>query len=346
VSDEKKVILFVDDELPLLQLMSALMAQRSGEKWEVLQAESAAKALGLLKERTVNLMVVDARMPVMNGLQFIRLARPKHPHVPIILLTGYVEEQNKEAYAREGVDVILDKPHSSEGYETLFLTLNELLGMERRQGFRGLLDRVELQDIIQLECLRRNSSVLDVFTTSESGEIVIRNGIIVHAAVGSLRGEPAFNHLLTLNGGEFRLKPYHEPAETTIGMNWEVLLMEAARLRDEVAHRISVPADAVPETAARKSFPPVELSDADKASPHKTRQFLAISRDGDMLIGTGHNGNASTLVALTDDHNWFNRELNLGHLHAFEALTSRSKVAVQFQADAIVLAVEERNAHE
>ncbi len=346
MSDGRKVILFVDDELPLLQLMSALLAQRSGDKWEVLQAESAARALGILKERAVNLMVVDARMPVMNGLQFIRLARPKHPHVPIVLLTGYVEEQNKEVYAREGVDAILDKPHSSEGYETLFLTLNELLGMERRQGFRGLLDRVELQDIIQLECLRRNSSVLDVFTTSESGEIVIRNGIVVHAAVGSLQGERAFNHLLTLKGGEFRLKPYHEPPETTIGVNWEVLLMEAARHRDEAAHRSSVPADAAPEVAARKTFPPVELSEAEKTFPRKTRKFLAISRDGDVLIASGPYDNAKTLAALTDDQSWFDRELNLGHLHAFEALTARSQVAAHFQADAIVLAVQERSAHE
>src|SRR6185369_8204634 len=151
-------ILFVDDELPLLQLFGELMRHRSGGAWDVLLAETAAKALAILKDRTLDLLVVDARMPVMSGLQLVRLARPRHPHVPAVLLTGYMDE-NHDAYLREGVDVILEKPRSPEGYETLFLTLSQLLEMQKPRGFRGLLDHVELQDVIQLECLRRNSSV-------------------------------------------------------------------------------------------------------------------------------------------------------------------------------------------
>ena len=230
---ERRTILFVDDDTAFLQLTGELMQQASCGGWEVVMADNPARALAALKEHSYDMIVVDERMPVMSGLQFVRLARGRFPNVPIVVLTGHTDERARGALAREGVEVLLEKPVSSEGFHTLFLTLNELLALERTKGFRGLMQNVELQDILQLECLRRNSSVLEVFSKSESGEIVILTGGIVHAEVGVLSGEPAFFYLLNLQDGEFRLKPYAEPTKKTIARHWEMLLMEAGRPRPE-----------------------------------------------------------------------------------------------------------------
>lgn len=340
---DRKTVLFVDDELPLLQLVGELMSARSGGAWEIILAESGAKALACLKDHNVDLVVVDARMPVMNGLQFVRMVRPKYPHVPVVLLTGYIEEQNDAAYLKEGVDVILEKPQSSEGYETLFLTLTQVLDLHRHQGFRGLLDHVELQDVIQLECLRRNSSVLNVFTSSESAEIVIRNGVIVHAAVGDLVGEAAFNHALALQGGEFRLKPYSEPAAITIGRNWEVLLMESARLRDELAGQALETSEAAPETVSRSSFPSVQPTEVEERLDRPTRAFAAVSSDGDVLFSmTTTPERTAALARLARDLVLWPVSLNMGRPESFEAVTANSEVAVQFQPEALAWAVRDR----
>jgi CheY-like chemotaxis protein len=336
-------VLFVDDELPLLQLVGELMRARSGGLWDVLLAETGARALASLKDHTVDLLVVDARMPVMNGLQLVRLVRPKYPHVPVVLLTGYIEEQDDSAYLREGVDVILEKPQSSEGYETLFLTLSQVLDLHRHQGFRGLLDHVELQDVIQLECLRRNSSVLNVFTSSESAEIVIRNGVIVHASVGELVGEAAFNHALALKGGEFRLKPYCEPAALTIQRNWEVLLMESARMRDEQAGLEQEATATEPEHSTHASFPAVQLSEAEQGQRRPTRAFAALSSDGDVLFSVGTTeSRTSALARLARELVLWPVSLNMGRPEAFEATTAQSEIAVQFQPEAVAWAVRDR----
>jgi CheY-like chemotaxis protein len=342
VSD-KKTVLFVDDELPMLQLVGELMSARSGGTWNVLMAETGAKALAMLKEHSVDLLVVDARMPVMNGLQLVRLVRPKYPHVPAVLMTGYLEEQNDGAYMREGVDVLLEKPQSSEGYETLFLTLSQVLDLHRHHGFRGLLDHVELQDVIQLECLRRNSSVLNVFTSSESAEIVIRNGVIIHAAVGELVGEAAFNHALALKGGEFRLKPYCEPATMTIQRNWEVLLMEAARMRDEQAGLEQQAGESEAELSAHASFPVVQLTEAEQAHGRPTRAFAALSSDGDVLFSVGMTDTrTSALARLARELVLWPVSLNIGRPESFEATTMQSEIAVQFQPEAVAWAVRDR----
>jgi hypothetical protein len=87
--------------------------------------------------------------------------------------------------------------------------------------------------VLQLECLGRKSSVLEIFTGKVRGRIFICDGVIVHADSGTLQGEVALYGMLALRGGEFNLLPYSEPPRRTIEGQWESLLMEAARLTDE-----------------------------------------------------------------------------------------------------------------
>jgi hypothetical protein len=84
-----------------------------------------------------------------------------------------------------------------------------------------------------MECLSRKSSILIVSTGNRRGQIYISEGEIVHAECGKLQGEMALYGLLGLSGGEFNLQTFTEPARRTISGNYEFLLMEAARLRDE-----------------------------------------------------------------------------------------------------------------
>lgn len=341
----QKTILFVDDDAAFLQLTGELMQQSSGGGWQVIMADNPAKALGALKEHNFDMIVVDERMPVMSGLQFVRLARGRFPNVPIVVLTGHADQHTKDDLAREGVAVMLEKPTSSEGFHTLFLTLNELLALERSKGFRGLMQDVELQDILQLECLRRNSSVLEVFSKSEAGEIFIRSGGVVHAVVGEHRGEAAFFHLLNLQDGEFRLKPYVDPAEKTISRHWENLLMEAAQLRDEKAEQApaAAPAEAAP---AVPKFPPLELTDAERASIRPPRRLLAVSVEGRVLAGEtgGDDALPRRLAALLDGAAWFKTAAGLGALQLFEASASREETVLHFQPESVVLVRQTREA--
>ena len=333
----QKTILLVDDDAAFLQLTGELLQQSSGSGWNVIMADNPAKALGVLKEHSFDMIVVDERMPVMSGLQFVRLARARFPNVPIVVLTGHADQHTRDELAREGITVLLEKPVSSEGFHTLFLTLHELLALERSKGFRGLMQDVELQDILQLECLRRNSSVLEVFSKSEAGEIFIRNGGVVHATVGAHRGEVAFFRLLNLQDGEFRLKPYVEPAEKTISRHWENLLMEAAQLRDEKAGEepSAPPAEAAP---VAPKYPPLELTDDERAAIRPPHRLLAVSIEGRVLAGDtgGDETLPRRLAALLEQTAWFKTAAGLGALELFEATSPREQTALHFQSESVL----------
>jgi CheY-like chemotaxis protein len=230
---KRKALLFVDDDVEYLSSMQALFAEMAHGGWDIFTAENHAQALAVLAKLRVDLVVLDIGMPGMDGIQFLQLLGRTHPGQQVAMLTGEATEERRRTCLESGAALFLEKPVASNGFATIFAALDALAGAQPQGGFRGMMRRVGLQEVLQLECLGRKSSVLEIFTGKVRGRIFICDGAIVHADSGTLQGEVALYGMLALRGGEFNLLPYSEPARRTIEGQWESLLMEAARLTDE-----------------------------------------------------------------------------------------------------------------
>jgi hypothetical protein len=138
-----------------------------------------------------------------------------------------------------------------------------------REGFTGALRQVNLQEVIQVECNGRHSSILEIRNPEMRGQIYIEAGAVTHAAVGELTGDPAFYRLLSLRGGEFQVKPFRPPPQRTIHTRWEHLLMDAARATDEETVMIKKPAapNPVPPAASEGETTHIAVGDNLMALP-------------------------------------------------------------------------------
>jgi CheY-like chemotaxis protein len=251
---KQQQILFVDDEKSFLDMVRALFTAWSKNGWQIESATSADQALEILKTRKFDLIVVDVNMPVLDGIQFLRILDRRFPDLKKAAITGYANEEKRSACLANGAELFIEKPRSAEGLKSIFVMLDELVTWKQQAGFRGMLRQVGLQDVIQMECLGRNSSILEVQDRQMTGRIYIEDGRIVHADAGEIKGEAAFQKLLSLPGGSFQLQHFEPPAERTIEGQWEFLLMEAARVRDETAGQTPVPEpDAEPEPSAAET---------------------------------------------------------------------------------------------
>ena len=230
---KKKRILFVDDEVGLLDFLQQLMGHYAGPAWEIFIAPDVSKALGILQEQKIDLLVLDIHMPVVDGLQFLNLLQRKFPNVLKVVLTGDATEHHRTTCLNNGAELFLEKPRDEGGWRSVYATLHELTRFQPEEGFRGVLRRVGLQDVLQMECLARNSSVLKIHAGSVHGTVFVKDGQIIHAQCGHRTGEEAFNYLLCLAGGEFDVQSFTAPPTQSISGSWEFLLMEAARKRDE-----------------------------------------------------------------------------------------------------------------
>lgn len=85
---DNRTILFVDDEENVLRsLQRGLM----DEPYNLLFADSGKKALKILEENEVHIIVTDMRMPEMGGLELLRIVKDKYPKIVRLVLSGYTQ---------------------------------------------------------------------------------------------------------------------------------------------------------------------------------------------------------------------------------------------------------------
>jgi CheY-like chemotaxis protein len=232
-SNRRKRFLFVDDDTGFLGGLREVFSEMSRGTWDIFTAENHSQALALLRQQSVDVVVLDLDMPVMDGLQFLRLLARTYPGQQVVILTGHASDEKRKVCLESGAALFLEKLIAPEGFAAVYDALELLASAAPQEGFRGMMRRVGLQEVLQMECLGRKSSVLEIFTGKVRGRIFVSDGDIIHAESGSLQGEVALYGLLGLRGGEFNLRPFAEPPERTISGQYEFLLMEAARLTDE-----------------------------------------------------------------------------------------------------------------
>ena len=90
---EGKQILIVDDNITSITLLNNLL-----ERWKLLPvlATSGKQALEILSQISVDLVITDLAMPVMDGIQLSQLITSQYPKIPIILLSPVYDGQHKE----------------------------------------------------------------------------------------------------------------------------------------------------------------------------------------------------------------------------------------------------------
>ena len=123
----------------------------------------------LLQQRRVDLLVVDVRMPLVDGVQFLGLLQRKYPNLLKVVLTAEATDEHRSACLNSGAELFLEKPRDEGGWRAVYAMLNELTKFQPDQGFSGVLRRVGLQDVLQMECLSRHSVVLEVRAGDKRG---------------------------------------------------------------------------------------------------------------------------------------------------------------------------------
>ena len=102
-------IMIVDDDKGLLTLVN-LMLRRGG--FSVLEAESSATALELLKETVPDLFILDVMMPDIDGIELcLKLrAAPQTAEKPVIMLSAFGDAKFVDQAMDAGANAYLTKP--------------------------------------------------------------------------------------------------------------------------------------------------------------------------------------------------------------------------------------------
>ena len=145
-------VLIADDEAIIREGI------RSAVDWEALdmavcaEAEDGEEALELAERHGADIMLVDLNMPIMHGLELIRLARERLPSCLIVIVTGHDEFEYAREALRLGVQDYVLKPTNPAELAQIMAKVREEL--ERRARMDTYLDLAARQIEKNLPLLR------------------------------------------------------------------------------------------------------------------------------------------------------------------------------------------------
>ncbi|GAB4578535.1 MAG: hypothetical protein Fur0022_12700 [Anaerolineales bacterium] len=189
-----KVIMVLDDEVGVARLCQQVL-ERAG--FEVICVTNPVQGLGILQQARVDLLLIDIRMPKMDGFQVMEQARKYQPELAIVVMTGYGTVETAIQALRLGANGLLLKPFAKTA--ELVESVNQALSERERQ--REMSRLAALQPIIQV------TGSLFAETRTEPLLELIMDAVVTHlhcAHAGFYqRDEQDFLQLLALRGAPF-----------------------------------------------------------------------------------------------------------------------------------------------
>ncbi|MBN1636284.1 MAG: response regulator [Deltaproteobacteria bacterium] len=226
-----KKVLIVDDEETLTWSLSKSLSH-DREVYEVSTANDGETALSILNKQLFDVVVLDIRLPGINGLDLLSQIKQEMPTTKVIMMTAYGSSEIKAKAKAKGSNYYIEKPFEIDTLRSLIL---KALKENNDRGFKGSISGLQLPDLIQMNCLSQITTALYVKKDDREGVIYFEDGQITHAKIGALEGEEALFTILSWQSGSFRFVGGYKAPKVSINTNWEYLLIEGMRKADEMS---------------------------------------------------------------------------------------------------------------
>ena len=170
-------LLVVDDEPNYLVILEELLEE---DGFEVFTANNGEKALKLIKETDLDLVLTDMQMPGMHGMDLLKAAKEHNSHLPIIMMTAYGEVEKAVAAMQAGAFNFLTKPFNNdellanihkaiEHYSLLRENYRLRNEVRQRTDFSGMVGKSRAMQQIYTLIEKVAPTTTSVLITGESG---------------------------------------------------------------------------------------------------------------------------------------------------------------------------------
>ncbi|MGA9116667.1 MAG: response regulator [Bacteroidota bacterium] len=105
---EKRKILVVDDEEALRMVLGS---ELQSEGYEVGLAAAGDEAITELHKKQYDLILLDIKMPGMNGFDVLKHVKENYPATKVIMLTGFADLKNAIESKKLGAEDFVSKPY-------------------------------------------------------------------------------------------------------------------------------------------------------------------------------------------------------------------------------------------
>ena len=238
----KQKLLLVDADPRSVRVLEVSL-KKAG--YSVTTANDGVDALAKIESLTPDLILSDTRLPKLDGYTLVRKLkeRPEWSAIPVVFLTSQKSIEDKIRGLELGVEDYLTKPIF---VRELIARVNLLLARRTQENiaatrsptpgrtrFTGSTQDMAVVDLLQTFEVSRKSGVVHLHSGIQEAHIYFRDGKVVDADFGRLRGEEAIYRALIWNEATFEVEFKAIANDDIIDGSTQALLMEGMRRVDE-----------------------------------------------------------------------------------------------------------------
>jgi DNA-binding response OmpR family regulator len=190
-----------------------------------LVARSLAQAEKLAADRQPELFVLDVDPPWRGLTNFVEKMSEAHPDARAVVIGAELPTEIIQARGSSAAAQFIEKPFELAAFGA---TVQALLGPWREMEGRGTFGALGVLDVVLAHCAANSSVTVDVRSGRKTAEIFIAGGEVVHAATAKLKGEDAFEEILSWSKAHFSERKLGASTRRTIG-NWKSIALESVR---------------------------------------------------------------------------------------------------------------------
>ncbi len=238
----KKKVLLVDSDPRSLRVLEVSL-RKAG--YNVTCANDGTTALEIIEHQAPDLVIAETKLPKMDGYAFVRRLRERSDwsSLPVIFLAAQRSVEDKIRGLELGVEDYLTKPIFvrellARVNVVLARRTQESLSDHRPSGtlktrFAGSIHDMTVVDLIQTFEISRKSGTITFKSGSRLGYVWFKDGRLIDADTGTLRGEEAVYRMLVWSEADFEVDFGAVDREELVEQPTSVLVMEGMRRADE-----------------------------------------------------------------------------------------------------------------
>jgi signal transduction histidine kinase len=171
----RSTILLVDDEKQFRDSSQRLLARKG---YDVIAAEDGRQALDVLSKNPIDVILLDLKMPVMGGEEFLRATSPLYPEIPVVVITGHGTLDTAIACMREGAYDFLTKPFD---IPQLLVSIERALEKRNLERKARTYQEETVRNLLELSTEKKRLETIiscmanGIMVTNKNLEIVLHN---------------------------------------------------------------------------------------------------------------------------------------------------------------------------
>jgi two-component system, OmpR family, response regulator CpxR len=124
-------VLLVDDEIEFVQTLSERLLMREIGSAVVYDGE---QALSFVEEEEPEVIVIDLKMPGIDGIEVLKRVKSKYPNIEVIVLTGHGSEKDRETCMDLGAFAYLEKPVDIENLSKVMQDAYKMVKLKMKRN--------------------------------------------------------------------------------------------------------------------------------------------------------------------------------------------------------------------